>query len=124
MLDPSKLGAMLLDQWNIPKQVCHTIEYQAWPAFCPPADVPSDQRANIALLYVAHAICDQLDNGRIDRLDHPFINDYLSLLGFESFGIEEVLKDFIFEGLKAKSQRLPSFVQKRLALSRLAKSGA
>jgi HD-like signal output (HDOD) protein len=124
MLDPSKLGAMLLEQWNIPKLVCHTIEYQAWPAFCTPDEIPSDQKANIALLYIAHAACDHLDNGRIDALDHPFIDSYLRLLGFDSFEIDEVSRDFILQGLMAKSDRLPNFVQKRIALNSLAKRGA
>ena len=121
MLDPAKLGAMLLNQWNIPKQVCQTIEYQAYPAFCPPAGVPSDQKVNIALLYVAHAVWDHLNNGPVDALDHPYIADYLRQLRFGSHGIDQI-KNNILEGLRTKSHRLPDFVQKRLALCRL--SGA
>jgi hypothetical protein len=122
MLDPGKLGAMLLKQWNIPKQVCQTIEYQAYPAFCPPAEIPSDQRVNIALLYVGHAACDYLSNGPADALDHPYLDDYLRLLRFGSRGIDQILKNNILQGMRTKSQRLPDFVRKRLALSRL--SGA
>jgi HD-like signal output (HDOD) protein len=114
MLDPSRLGAMLLEQWNIPKQICHTIEYQAWPAFCPSAEVPSDQKVNIALLYIAHAVYDYLNKRPIDVLDHPFLDDYLDLLGYVSFGIDEISRDFVLHGLRAKSQRLPDLVRKRL----------
>jgi HD-like signal output (HDOD) protein len=121
MLDPGKLGAMLLKQWNIPKQVWHTVEYQAYPAFCPPAEIPSDQKVNISLLYVAHAACDHLNNGPVDALDHPYLADYLRLLRFGTHGIDQI-KDNILQGLRTKSHRLPDFVQKRLALGRL--SGA
>jgi len=117
MLDPSRLGAMLLEQWNIPKPVCQTIEYQAWPAFCPPAQVPSDQKENIALLYIAHAVYDHLDNRPGDVLDHPFLNDYLRLTGFVSFGIDEISRDFVLPGLRARLQRLPDFVRKRISVS-------
>jgi CRP-like cAMP-binding protein len=122
MLDPGKLGAMLLKQWNIPKQVCQTIEYQGYPAFCPPAEIPSDQKVNIALLYVGHAACDYLNNGSADALDHPYLDDYLRLLRFGSQGIDQILKNNILQGLRTKLHRLPDFVRKRLALGRL--SGA
>jgi HD-like signal output (HDOD) protein/CRP-like cAMP-binding protein len=122
MLDPGKLGAMLLKQWNIPKQVCQTIEYQAYPAFCPPAEIPSDQKVNIALLYVAHTACDHLNNGPGEAPDLPYLDDYLRLLRFGSRSFDQILENNILQGLRAKSQRLPDFVLKRLALARL--SGA
>ncbi len=118
MLDPSKLGALLLEQWNIPKQICQTIEYQAWPAFCPPAEIPPERKVNIALLYIAHAVYDFLNGTPINALDHPFLGDYLRLLGFISFGIDEISRDFVLQGLRAKSQRLPEFVRKRLVPGR------
>jgi HD-like signal output (HDOD) protein len=118
LLDQGKLGAMLLKQWNIPKPVWQTIEYQAYPAFCPPAEVPSDQKVNIALLYVAHAACDLLNNGTLDVLDHPYLDDYLRLTRFGSKGIDQILNN-ILQGLKTKSYRLPDFVLKRLALGHL-----
>ena len=81
MLDPSRLGAMLLRQWNIPEQIWQTIEYQAYPAFCHPLEVPSDLRVNIALLYVAHAACDYLNHGAVGAFnDHPYLDRYLRLL--------------------------------------------
>lgn len=122
MLDPGKLGAMLLKQWNIPKQVCQTIEYQAYPAFCPSAEIPSDQKVNIALLYVAHAACDHLNNGPGEAIDRPYLDDYLRLLRFGSRSFDQILESNILQGLRAKSQRLPDFVLRRLALGRL--SGA
>ncbi|MGO9691973.1 MAG: HDOD domain-containing protein [Syntrophobacteraceae bacterium] len=121
MLDPGKLGAMLLKQWNIPKQVCQTIEYQAYPAFCPPAEIPSDQKVNIALLYVAHTVWDHLNNGPVDALDHPYLADYLRQLRFGPQDIDQI-KNHILQGLRTKPFRLPDFVQKQLAVTRL--SGA
>jgi len=124
MLDPSKLGAMLLRQWNIPKQICQTIEYQAYPAFCHPLEIPSDQRVNIALLYVAHAACDYLNKRAIGASDnHPYLDRYLRLLRFDSRGIDQIAEHIILQGLTAKSHRLPDFVQKRLALSCIAERG-
>jgi HD-like signal output (HDOD) protein len=118
MLDPGKLGAILLEQWKIPKQICLTVEYQAYPGFCPPAEVPSDQKVNIALLYVTHAVSDYLSGKPVDTLAHPYLDDYLQLLRFDG-GIEKLSEDTVLEGLRAKSQRLPDFVRKSLALKRL-----
>jgi CRP-like cAMP-binding protein len=114
MLDPSKLGAMLLEKWNTPKPICRTVEYQAWPVFSPPGDLPADQKANIALFYIAHTVCDYLDNKRAGLPDHVFLDDYLRLLGFVSFGIDEISRDFILHGLRTKSESLPDFVRSRL----------
>jgi HD-like signal output (HDOD) protein len=123
MLDPGKLGSMLLKEWNIPKQICQTIEFQAYPAFCPPAEVPSDQRANIALLYIAHAAGEFLNKTPVEASDHPYLRDYLRLLKFESAGIEQIARQNVLQGLMAKPQRLPDFVLKRLALTRLDQPG-
>ena len=112
MLDPSKLGAMLLKQWSIPDRICQTIEYQAFPAFYHPQQIPSDPKIDIALLYVAHAAGDYLNKGRSEPLDHPYLVDYLRLLKFDHAGIEDIVKEFILPGLKAKSNLLPEFVRK------------
>ncbi|HYA40364.1 MAG TPA: HDOD domain-containing protein [Syntrophobacteraceae bacterium] len=123
MLDPPTLGAMLLKEWNIPKQIWRTIEYQAYPAFCPASEIPSDQKANIALLYIAHAACDHLNKVSLDAFDHPYLDDYLRLLRFDSGGVEQIAKQNILPGLMAKSNRLPDFMLKHLALNLLAERG-
>lgn len=121
MLDPAKLAAMLLERWSIPRQICQTVEYHGYPAFCPPAEIPSDQKINIALLYVAHAAADYLNSRSVDTLTHPFLDDYLRLLRFDK-GIEEVAKTNLLDGLRTKSNRLPDFIRKRIALNRLSGS--
>lgn len=112
MLDTSKLGAMLLKQWNIPDRICQTVEYQAYPTFCPPTEIPSDQKINIALLYVAHVACDHLSKGAAEPFEHPYLGDYLRMLKFDRAGIEHVVKECILRGLMAKSNCLPDSVRK------------
>lgn len=123
MLDPSKLGAMLLKHWNIPKQVCQTVEYQSFPLFCPPSEIHQDQKVNVSLLYVAHAVYDRLNQRPEEAFDHPFIEDYLHSLRFGAREIDQVVRDVVLSGLRAKSQRLPDFVRKRIAMSSLAAPG-
>jgi hypothetical protein len=59
-----------------------------------------------------------LSSRSVDTLTHPFLDDYLQLLRFDG-GIDQLSKDNILEGLKTKSNRLPDFVRKRIALNRL-----
>ncbi len=76
-----------------------------------------DQKVNIALLYITHAISDYLNGRPVDTLAHPFLDDYLRLLKFK-VGIEQLSQDTVIEGLKAKSQQLPDFVRKSIARKR------
>ncbi len=117
MLDPGKLGAMLLNQWNIPRGVCQTVEFQGLPLFCPPSDVPQEARASVALLYIAHVVYDFIGNRRTDITDDPYLEDYLAFLNFHPRSIDQVAREFALRGLKARAQRLPDFVRKQLALA-------
>jgi hypothetical protein len=82
------------------------------PLFSPPAEIPSDQKENIALLYIAHLVYDHLSDRPVNVLDHPFLDDYLRLLGFDAVGIDKISEDLVLKGLRTKSHRLPSFVRK------------
>lgn len=114
MLDPAKLGAMLLKKWKIPHRICQTIEFQSYPAFCPPGQIPAEQKTAIALLYIAHIACEHLSKGPATPLDHPYLDDYLRLLKLDRAGIEQVVHEYILRGLQSKSQRLPDFIRKLL----------
>ncbi|MHC1726197.1 MAG: hypothetical protein AB9866_09355 [Syntrophobacteraceae bacterium] len=111
---------MLLKQWSIPKQVCQTVEYQSYPLFCPPSEIHPEQKVNVSLLYVAHAVYDRLNQRPEETFDHPFIEDYLYSLRFGTRDIDQIVRENVLNGLRAKSQRLPEFVRKCIALSSLA----
>lgn len=117
MLDPAKVGSMLLRKWNIPQQVCQTIEYQAYPLFCPPTEIPTEQKVNISLLYIAHVACNYLKTRHFEPLNDPFLDEYLYFLNLHPQRIDQIARDHIFKGLKAKAPRLPDFVRKQLSLT-------
>ncbi|MGC9197008.1 MAG: HDOD domain-containing protein [Syntrophobacteraceae bacterium] len=112
MLDTAKLGAVLLKSWNVPHSICHTVEYQAYPSFCPPQAIPMESRTNIALLYVAHVACDRMSKGALGSLEHPYLDDYLRLLELEPVGIDYLVSKSIVPGLLSKNKLLPDFVRK------------
>jgi HD-like signal output (HDOD) protein len=114
MLDTAKLGAVLLKSWNIPNTIWRTVEYQAYPSFCPPQVIPEESRTNIGLLYVAHVACDQLSNGVLEPLEHPYLDDYLRLLELEPAGFDHLVNKCIVAGLLSKNKLLPDFVRKLL----------
>ncbi len=114
MLDTAKLGAVLLKSWNIPNTIWRTVEFQAYPCFCPPQTLPKESRTSIALLYVAHVLCDQLSKGALEPLEHPYLDDYLRLLDFDPDGIDYLMSKCIVPGLLSKNKLLPDFVRKLL----------
>ncbi len=118
MLDSSKLGSMLLKHWNIPDRICETIEYQTYPAFCHPLEIPSAQKIDIALLYVAHVACEHMSKGETKAIDHPYLDDYLRLFEFSHGGIEHIVKECILPGLAAKAQWLPESVRRFIPATR------
>jgi HD-like signal output (HDOD) protein len=110
MLDPSKIGAMLLRQWNIPEIVCQTVELQSHPYFTPPSEVPSEYGRHIAILYLAHAIYDHIGKKHKAKQEHPFLADYMASLNL-SQSLDEIANEVKSKSLRAKPQSISSEVR-------------
>ncbi len=78
--DPARIGALLLQQWNIPEEIWRGVELQNLPEFSMPAEIPEIHRQTVAVFYVAR-LCDEFLNGRDDQeLLQGFAADYLRFL--------------------------------------------
>lgn len=111
LLDPCKMGAMLLRTWNIPDIICETIEYQNFPRFSPPSEIPCPYREPIAILYFAHSIYDCIREEAAPGREYPFLaqcKDFLGL-GDKSF---DMVTENVMKNLKIKLQVLPEEVKK------------
>ncbi len=111
MLDSSKVGATLLDVWNIPKIACETIEYQNYPEFVRPSDLPCDEKNGVALLYIAHAACEYIQGVSDGILRNPFLPEYMDLLGFSGLTAADLVEKYIMIDLKLKVDTLPKHVR-------------
>jgi len=111
LLDPPKMGAMLLERWNIPKVVCETIEYQAYPGFSLPWEIPSEFKEHIAILHLAHAVYEKIRDKSNDLRNYPFLTEYKNFCGIEDKTLQQVIEQ-VLKGLKAKVPILPGEVKK------------
>jgi len=75
------MGAELLRSWNLPEQLCRSIELQHYPGFAPPAQVPDNLLKSVTLLYLSKRMRDHVHNNQKDMAKWPFAEDYLRTLG-------------------------------------------
>ncbi|GLI35696.1 HDOD domain-containing protein [Desulforhabdus amnigena] len=111
MLDTCKIGAILLRAWNLPENICQSIEYQRFPEFAPPSSLPTEYKENIALLYIAHAAYEYLDGNTENSLKNPFLAEYMRLVRFSGVSIEELVQRCILSNTDAKVNTLPKHVR-------------
>lgn len=122
MLDAPEVGAMLLKEWNIPESVYQTVRCQNYPVYQPPSELPQDYLKSIAFLYMAH-VCHDYFQGETDTsLKHPFIDEYLRLLGVSGISIQDFIDRHVVNNLKLKMNTFPRHVQgflsKKIELNR------
>ncbi len=122
MLDAPMVGAMLLKEWNIPESVCETVRCQDYPVYRPPSELPQDYLKSIAFLYMAHVCHDQFQGETDSSVKHPFIDDYLQLLGVTGISIQEFIDRHVISNLRLKMNTFPQHVQgflsKRIEINR------
>ncbi|MBI2875855.1 MAG: HDOD domain-containing protein [Candidatus Tectomicrobia bacterium] len=109
MLDHAKVGSLLLKEWNIPEAVCLSVEYQRYPEFAPPEEIPAECREAIAIFYIAHLCYEYLQG--IDEKDLPlaFLEEYFQLLKFPEDSLPRFLKKRLLPPL---SKKLPTFPER------------
>lgn len=115
MLDAPKVGAMLLKEWNIPESVCETVRCQNYPVYRPPSELPQDYLKSIAFLYMAHVCHDYFQGETDSSLKHPFIEEYLRLLGVSGTTMQDFIDRHVISNLKLKMNTFPKHVQSFLS---------
>lgn len=111
MLEPAKVAAMLLKDWNIPDSICQTVEYQYYPEFLPPQEIPTPYRDHVAVLYVAHAAYDYLGGGEEEFLKHLYLQEYLRFLKLPEASIGALVDKYVLTDLNMKIHTLPKHVR-------------
>lgn len=107
LLKPPKLGAVLLKIWNIPAAVYSVIRYQDYPDLLPPSELPKEERESVALLYVAHAVCDIMRGDAARALANPILPGYLEFLRFSKMSLQDVVDKVVMVDLKRRTDILP-----------------
>ncbi len=118
----ARVGALLLEGWEIPQPVPEVIEHQSYPELAPPERIPSQHREEIALLHVAHLVHDRLTGAEAPGGESPFAREYLALLGIAADSVAELYATILLPALARRASQMPERV--RRALREAAASGA
>ncbi|OPX96038.1 MAG: HDOD domain protein [Syntrophorhabdus sp. PtaB.Bin006] len=110
-LDAGKIGSLLLDTWNTPEIICRTVEYQSYPQFAPPEEVPSKYREAVGILHVAHICYDHLAGIAEEGIFRAFSDEYMDLLNLESKSISDLMITHIVPSLSKKIDVFPDYAR-------------
>ncbi len=111
LLDSAKLGALLLQEWNIPENVCRTVEMQDYPVFTPPEQIPNEVRLLVAVLYISHLCADVIGGDTQEALWKPYSEEWLGVLNLRVKDVETLTRDHLRPSLEKKGGALPEHVR-------------
>lgn len=111
MLDSAKLGSLLLEEWNIPENVCRAVEMQDHPIFSPPDQLPGEVRSLVAMLYISHLCADAIAGASKEDLWKPFNDEWLRVLNLRVKDVESLTRDHVRPSLEKKGGALPEHVR-------------
>lgn len=107
LIDPAKLGSLLLKSWNLPEVVYDSVYFQSYPRFSSPMNIPAAIRENVAILYTAHLFHDRLRK-KPGNEKTIFITDYMGLLNWKTHSIEAALETHLLPALRKRINSYPA----------------
>ncbi len=107
MLDHAKLGSLLLGEWNIPDIVCRSLEYQCYPEWLPPGEIPEEHRESVAALFIAHLCYEYFRGEKEINLPTIFLGEYMDVLNRPERSIAELVEKRLLPSLNKKMKTFP-----------------
>jgi HD-like signal output (HDOD) protein len=114
----SKIGSLLLGGWKLPEVVCLTVEYQHYPGFSPPEEIPEGERENVAVLYLGHLCEGCLQGKEREQSLAPFHREYLDLLGISERTIPELVRNKVLPSMTKRLKSFPADVRQLITESK------
>jgi HD-like signal output (HDOD) protein len=106
-LNSAQMGSLLLKEWNLPDVVWKSVEFQRYPEFSPPDNVPDKIRNMVVILYLAHLCYGFFQNKTEDELPTTFLDEYKRFLNRETFSVANFALKCVLPGLIKKFDTLP-----------------
>lgn len=107
VLDQAQLGSLLLKEWNLPEILWKSVEFQSYPEFSSPHNIPEDVRHNVALLYLSH-LCYNLFQGKKEKvLSTTFFDEYIELTTWHGMTLDEIAREQLLPAMVKKSKTYP-----------------
>ena len=108
-MDSSRVGAILLKEWNLPESIWQTVEYQFFPEISHVDRIPEDIADNVAVLYLSHICYGYMKNKTTPA--SPFLAGYKRMVNWETLSIDEMVKDQLIPELGKKVSAFPAFLR-------------
>ena len=106
-LDRAQIGGLLLKSWNLPSVVWKSIEFQFFPEFSPPNNIPEEIRDNVTVLYISN-LCYEIYQGKSEKeLPITFLDEYKQLLSLEKYSVVDIAYKHVLPSLGKKINSLP-----------------
>ncbi|MDR4506317.1 MAG: HDOD domain-containing protein [Candidatus Scalindua sp.] len=118
LLDHARIGSLLLEKWNLPDIVYRSVEYQCFPEFFPPSEVPEEIREYVAVLYISHICYEYAKGSKKKELPTAFLDEYVTFLNFPEKSFLPLFKNHIMPSVYKKMNACPENVRKFLMESK------
>jgi HD-like signal output (HDOD) protein len=114
-LDTAAFGAQLLRHWHVPEPLCRVIAQQRLPEFCPPEQLTSDDRAALALLYLAHIYYGFLTS--TPCVGPTYLDSYIRVLQLTPTDPRQFYHDVLVPALAKQQYKVPAPLRTLLSQS-------
>ncbi|MBW2014683.1 MAG: HDOD domain-containing protein [Deltaproteobacteria bacterium] len=106
-IDRAQIGGLLLKSWNLPDVVWKSIEFQFFPEFSLPNNIPEEIRNNVTILYISH-LCYEIYQGKSEKeLPTTFLDEYKQLLSLQKYSLADIANKHVLPNLDKNVKSLP-----------------
>jgi len=106
-IDRAQIGGLLLKSWNLPDVVWNSIEFQFFPEFSLPNNIPEEIRNNVTILYISH-LCYEIYQGKSEKeLPTTFLDEYKQLLSLQKYSLADIANKHVLPNLDKNVKSLP-----------------
>jgi HD-like signal output (HDOD) protein len=106
-IDRAQIGGLLLKSWNLPDVVWKSIEFQFFPEFSLPNNIPEEIRNNVTVLYISH-LCYEIYQGKSEKeLPTTFLDEYKRLVSLEKYSLVDIAYKHVLPNLDKNVKSLP-----------------
>ena len=106
-LDQAQLGSLLLREWNLPDVLWKSVEFQSYPEFSSPNNIPEELRYNVTLLYLSHLCYDLFQGKKEKELSTTFFDEYIELTNWQGMTIDEIVRERLLPAMMKKINTYP-----------------
>jgi HD-like signal output (HDOD) protein/CRP-like cAMP-binding protein len=107
VLDQAQLGSLLLKEWNLPDVLWKSVEFQSYPEFTSPHNIPEELRYNVTLLYLSHLCYDLFQGKNKKELSTIFFDEYIELTNWQGNTLEEIARERLLPAMMKKINTYP-----------------